>query len=67
MGAAVTALDAALVTAWPSGGLLPQIVRLGLDIGAALGVLSAAAWLLRIREFREGVALVSRRFRRGRA
>jgi len=32
-------------------------------IGAAVAVLAASAWLLRIREFHDGVALVLRRIR----
>ncbi len=41
-----------------------QIVRLVLTIGFALLVLAGSAWLLRIREFKQGVALVTRRLRR---
>jgi hypothetical protein len=41
-----------------------QIVRVGLSIGVAVAVLAAAAWILRVREFNEGMALVMRRFRR---
>jgi putative peptidoglycan lipid II flippase len=67
MGAAVAGLDRVLVTAWPGNGLVPQVARLTVDIGAALGVLAAAAWLLRIREFHDGLALVTRRLRRARA
>jgi putative peptidoglycan lipid II flippase len=53
------------LTAWqPGNALTTQIVRLGLAIGLAMVVLAASAWLLRIREFNEGVALVTRRLRR---
>jgi hypothetical protein len=48
----------------PGDGELIQIVRLALTIGAALVVLAGSAWLLRIREFNQGVALVTRRLRR---
>jgi putative peptidoglycan lipid II flippase len=63
MGA--TALGAErLATAWlPGAGLVVQIVRLGLAIAAAIGVLAAAAYVLRIREFHDSMALVMRRFR----
>jgi hypothetical protein len=62
-GAAFGALRA--LEAWlPGGGEVMPIVRLAIAIGIALLVLAASAWLLRIREFNQGVALVSRRFRR---
>jgi putative peptidoglycan lipid II flippase len=64
MGAAAMFVEPRLVTMLPGAGLMVQIVRLAATIGAALAVLGAAAWLLRIREFDEGVALVSRRFLR---
>jgi len=48
-------------------GLGRQIGRLAATIGASLVVLAAAAWLLRIREFREGAALVARRIDRTRS
>jgi hypothetical protein len=37
---------------------------LALTIGLALAVLAGSAWLLRIREFTQGVAVVTRRLRR---
>jgi hypothetical protein len=40
------------------------VVQLAASIGAALAVLAAAAWLLRIREFTAATAMVMRRFRR---
>ena len=43
---------------------LAEVLRLALAIGFALLVLAGSAWLLRIREFNQGVALVSRRLRR---
>ena len=63
MGIAAMATDAAAGAWLAGGGLVPQITRLAATIGVALGVLSGAAYLLRIREFRDGVALVARRFR----
>jgi putative peptidoglycan lipid II flippase len=62
-GAAFGALRA--LEAWlPGGGELMQIARLALTISFALIVLAGSAWLLRIREFKQGVALVTRRLRR---
>jgi len=63
MGIAAMATDAAAGVWLAGGGLVPQIARLAATIGVALGVLSAAAYVLRIREFHDGVALVGRRFR----
>jgi hypothetical protein len=52
------------VRVWlPGTGLVAQIARLAVTIAAAIGVLSVAAYVLRIREFHDGVALVTRRFR----
>ena len=64
MGVVATVTDQLLASRLPGNGLLPQIVRLASTIGVALAVLAGASWLLRIREFSEGVALVTRRFRR---
>jgi putative peptidoglycan lipid II flippase len=64
MGAAALAADA-LGRQWlPGAGLVQQLGRLTLAMIAALGVLAAAAHVLRIREFRDGVAIVARRLRR---
>jgi hypothetical protein len=41
-----------------------QVVRLATSIGVALAVLAVAASLLKIREFRDGAAVVAGRFRR---
>ena len=65
MGGAAMAADSVLGVWLPGSGLVVQIVRLTATIGAALGVLSAAAYVLRIREFLDGVALVTRRLRPG--
>ena len=54
-----------LLSSWlPSHAFAVQAGRLGLSIGLALVVLAASAWLLGIREFNEGLALVTRRLRR---
>ena len=45
----------------PGQRLFPQIVRLVATIGASLVTLAAAAMVLRIREFRDGVTLVFQR------
>jgi putative peptidoglycan lipid II flippase len=63
MGIAAVAADAAFNVWLPGGGLMIQVVRLAATIGAALGVLSAAAYVLRIKEFRNGVTHVARRLR----
>jgi putative peptidoglycan lipid II flippase len=57
----------ALLTMWiPNHALLVQALRLGTAIGLAILVLGVSAWLLRIREFNQGAALVLRRFQRAR-
>ena len=61
MGAAALAVDRALATWMPGDAFLIQAARLLAAIGAALSVLALAAHLLKIREFREGVALIARR------
>ncbi|MBI2827859.1 MAG: murein biosynthesis integral membrane protein MurJ [Acidobacteria bacterium] len=63
MGIAAVAADVAAGAWLPGRGLMLQVMRLTATIGVALGVLSGAAYVLRIREFRDGVALVTRRFR----
>jgi putative peptidoglycan lipid II flippase len=66
MGAAAAAADAFLGAQLPGGRLIVQIVRLGATIAIALGVLAAAAHVLRVPQFAGGVALISRRLRRSR-
>jgi putative peptidoglycan lipid II flippase len=61
MGFAAYAVSAVLETQLPGGSLALQIVRLAATIGISVVVLGVASWLLRIREFRDGVALVTRR------
>jgi putative peptidoglycan lipid II flippase len=64
MGVAAWAVDGALA-GWLPGDALPlQIVRVALTIGAAVAVLASSAWLLRVREFNEGMTLLMRRIRR---
>jgi len=63
MGAAAVTMDRVL-TAWlPGEAIILQIIRVGSTIAVAIGVLAAGAWLLRIREFTRGVALVTRKLR----
>ena len=64
MGLVCVGVDATGMRWLPGGGLGLQIVRLTVTIAASLLSLAAAAHLLHIREFRESVALVSRRLRR---
>ncbi|MDA1183922.1 MAG: murein biosynthesis integral membrane protein MurJ [Acidobacteria bacterium] len=65
MGVAAMTVDSALGVSLPGSGLVVQIVRLTATIGAALGVLSAVAYVLRITELHEGLALVIRKLRPG--
>jgi hypothetical protein len=66
MGVAAYLVDRWLA-AWLPGPALPlQLVRVAGAIAAAVGVLALSAWLLKIREFHEGLALVMRRFGRTR-
>jgi putative peptidoglycan lipid II flippase len=63
MGTAAAAVNG-WMTAWlPGSSIALQILRVGSAIAASLGVLAAAAWLLRIGEFTQGVAIVARRLR----
>jgi putative peptidoglycan lipid II flippase len=64
MGATAFYANALLTTWLPSAGFAIQAVRLCTAIGLAVLVLAVAAWMLRIREFNDGVAMVLRRFRR---
>ena len=66
MGAAAYGVDTWLESALPGQSVLEQAVRLALAIAAALVVLAAAAWLLRIREFNDAMAVIVRRLRRTR-
>ena len=64
MGLVCVGVDAAGMQWLPGQGLGVQIIRLAVTIAASLAALAAAAHALHIREFRESVALVSRRLRR---
>jgi putative peptidoglycan lipid II flippase len=64
MGVAAFAVSTLLETQLPGSSLAVQIIRLATTIGVAVVVLGTASWLLRIREFNEGMALVTRRIGR---
>ena len=64
MGAATMAIDRWLPGVIPGEGLAPQIARVTISIAAALAVLAVSAWILRIREFNDALAVVRRRLRR---
>ena len=64
MGAAAFTVDRWVSTLIPQPMLLWQILELGATIAAALLVLAAAAWVLRIEEFNDSMQMVLRRFRR---
>ena len=53
-----------LTDLWPGTALWIRIVRLLATIGASMGVLAVAAWLLRIDELRQAVARIKDRTRR---
>jgi putative peptidoglycan lipid II flippase len=63
MGAAAAGTYRVLLSWAPGEAIALQIFRVGSAIATALCVLATAAWLLRIREFTRGVALVTQRFR----
>ena len=65
MGIAAIAVDMGTGTWLPGAGLAPQFIRLATTIGAAMVVLAASAYLLRVHELREAVTLVSRKLRIG--
>jgi putative peptidoglycan lipid II flippase len=64
MGAAAIAADRFLLSLLPGDAIALQVVRLAAVIGVALFVLAAAAHVLHVREFRQGMALVTRRLGR---
>jgi putative peptidoglycan lipid II flippase len=64
MGVTAAVSHAFLEARFASPAFLAQALRLGIAIGLAVLVLAAAAWLLRIREFSDGLALVTRRIGR---
>jgi putative peptidoglycan lipid II flippase len=63
MGLAAFAVDRGLIGTLPDGRLVSEVARLVLAIGCALAVLTAAAFVLRIRELHLAVAAVKRRVR----
>ena len=67
LNAAAWALDQQLAGWLPGRALAIQIVRVGVTIAGALGVLALALHVLRVREFTDVVAAVAARLRRGRA
>jgi hypothetical protein len=64
MGVAAAVARPTMETWIPGEAIVIQAVRLALVIGFALVVLAASAWVLRISEFKQGVAMVTRRLRR---
>jgi putative peptidoglycan lipid II flippase len=66
MGSVTVASASTLPDLVPGQRLLPQVVRLSAAIGASLLTLAAAAGILRIREFQNGVALLIDRIGRRR-
>jgi putative peptidoglycan lipid II flippase len=64
MGLATVGTHTLLTTYLAGGSLTLQVLRLGATIGVSLAVLAAAAHVLRVPQFAEGVALVTRRLRR---
>jgi hypothetical protein len=61
MGVTAFAADRSFAGVLPDGHLLAEVTRLAVSIGAALGVLAGAAFVLRIREFHLAIAAMTRR------
>jgi putative peptidoglycan lipid II flippase len=61
MGGAAYAAEAGLHHLMPAPHLVPRLVRVGGGIGAGLGTLAIAAWLLRIEEFQQALGQLLRR------
>jgi putative peptidoglycan lipid II flippase len=64
MGLAAEGMQRWVEAAVPGDRIGTQVIHVGLSIAAGLVVLAASAWVLRIREFREAVAVVMRKLRR---
>jgi len=64
MGAATVGTHGLLAAQLPGNRLVPQIIRMAVTIAVALGVLAVAAHLLRVPQFAEGAAMITRRLRR---
>jgi putative peptidoglycan lipid II flippase len=63
MGVVAAVVDAEAARLLPGSGLTVQVVRLAATIGAAMAVLAGSAYVLRVREFREAIAVLGRRRR----
>lgn len=61
MAVAAFAAGRTLESLVPGDGLVIQLLRVGGAIGIALVVLAGSAWLLRIAEFHDAIALLTRR------
>jgi putative peptidoglycan lipid II flippase len=66
MGAAAWYTDLWLASQFPGTALPLRLIRLSITIAAALLVLSASAWMLRLHEFEEARDMVLKRFQRSR-
>jgi len=64
MGVAAYGVSSLIEARLAGSSLALQVVRLAVTIGVSVVVLAAASWLFRVREFSEGVALVTRRIGR---
>jgi putative peptidoglycan lipid II flippase len=64
MAAAAWYAESWLRAVWPGAGTTMQAVRVFGAIAVGLGVLTAAAWMLKLREFEEARAMVLRRLSR---
>ena len=63
MGVAAATTQTMMSGWFPGDAIRLQALRVGTSIAVAVCVLATGAWLLRIREFTRGVALVTRRLR----
>lgn len=66
MGVAAWGADRAMAAAWPGGGFVRLLGRVGVSIGLALAVLAAASYALRLAELNDIVRLAVARLRRTR-
>ncbi len=66
MGVTAVATEGLLSSLLPGGRFVLQAIRLSGAIGAAVAALAIAAYLLRIREFHEALAMVTRRLGKAR-
>jgi putative peptidoglycan lipid II flippase len=63
MGVAAAVVDVEAARLMPGTGLTVQVVRLTATIGVAMAVLAGSAYVLRVREFRDAIAVLGRRRR----